>query len=205
MKKLLAQKVKICILIAFLVIGMVLLVWNIQSKNNDYENKLNESLQLIRTSSLDAGDLALTYQKVWNASIKNDITFEALGNALGVEEHVVEGMVKEENKALFMHGKKGINKGDFNTGLSIVTMVKIEDAASILEQRSEINEMIKPLKKPKKNHEDHYNDLLDVYEVYDMFVNLSTVPKGSYIEFSENINSTFENLNSKINALELKY
>ncbi len=177
----------------------------VRTQELTYQSTLAETLELIETSTTDSAVLASTYQKYWGKIINGSIPFSTLSEGLNVDKSILSDMTNSFQRAYFSGELgAGLKQGEFNTMISMVKFAKVEDTNVILEQQVSITEAISNLKNPSEKFKDNYESLLEVYEIYDTFVSISTSPVGSYVEYSKNINSTYENLSSKIKTVKLQ-
>ncbi|MGE7811271.1 hypothetical protein [Lysinibacillus capsici] len=178
--------------------------YDLKKKENEYETKLSSTLKQIDSSTLESAMLASDYQKYWGDIIKMSIPSATLASELGILEKEVESYLDYSNTAYFTGMQIGLEEGDIDTMIEIVTYAKYKEIKSVKKNHNEVEKSIKDLKNPPKKYTDIYDDLLQIYEVYNTFVSLSTSPVGSYNDYSENINSTYETLSSKIKTTKLQ-
>lgn len=195
------------------VAGVGYFLWNkdvkakeeIETKELAYQNTLADTLELIETSTMNSAVLASMYQKYWGLIIDGSVTFSTISKGLNVDESILTEMTNYNTRAYFSGNQSGLKQGEFNTMISMVRLAKTKDAEVILEQQEVITNAISGLKNPPEKIKSNYESLLEVYEIYDTFVSMSTSPVGSYVEYSREINSTFESLTSKIKTLKLQF
>ncbi|WP_281217257.1 hypothetical protein [Lysinibacillus capsici] len=178
--------------------------YDLKKKENEYETKLSSTLKQIDSSTLESAMLASDYQKYWGDIIKMSIPSATLASELGILEKEVESYLDYSNTAYFTGMQIGLEEGDIDTMIEIVAYAKYKEIKSVKKNHNEVEKSIKDLKNPPKKYTDIYDDLLQIYEVYNTFVSLSTSPVGSYNDYSENINSTYETLSSKIKTTKLQ-
>lgn len=178
--------------------------YDLKKKENEYETKLSSTLKQIDSSTLESAMLASDYQKYWGDIIKMSIPSATLASELGILEKEVESYLDYSNTAYFTGMQIGLEEGDIDTMIEIVTYAKYKEIRSVKKNHNKVEKSIKDLKNPPKKYTDIYDDLLQIYEVYNTFVSLSTSPVGSYNDYSENINSTYETLSSKIKTTKLQ-
>lgn len=178
--------------------------YDLKKKENEYETKLSSTLKKIDSSTFESAMLASDYQKYWGDIIKMSIPSATLASELGILEKEVESYLDYSNTAYFTGMQIGLEEGDIDTMIEIVAYAKYKEIKSVKKNHNEVEKSIKDLKNPPKKYTDIYDDLLQIYEVYNTFVSLSTSPVGSYNDYSENINSTYETLSSKIKTTKLQ-
>ena len=203
------KKVIISIILTLVIAGGIgYFFWNkvVEAKEMDlaYQNKLVDTLGLIETSTTSSSMLAVTYQEYWGEIIDRSISFSSLSEGLNIDESTLEDMTDYSQRAHFMNNVTALKQGEFDLVISMVRLAKKEDTNLVLAQHDSITKAISDLKNPSEKFQNNYNSLLEIYEIYDTFVSLSTSPTGSYIEYSKNINSTFENLSSKTKTTKLQ-
>lgn len=184
--------------------GIGFYFYDLKKKENEYETKLSSTLKQIDSSTLESAMLASDYQKYWGDIIKMSIPSATLASELGILEKEVETYLDYSNTAYFTGMQIGLEEGDIDTMIEIVAYAKYKEIKSVKKNHNEVEKSIKDLKNPPKKYTDIYDDLLQIYEVYNTFVSLSTSPVGSYNDYSENINSTYETLSSKIKTTKLQ-
>ncbi len=184
--------------------GIGFYFYDLKKKENEYETKLSSTLKQIDSSTLESAMLASDYQKYWGDIIKMSIPSATLASELGILEKEVESYLDYSNTAYFTGMQIGLEEGDIDTMIEIVAYAKYKEIKSVKKNHNEVEKSIKDLKNPPKKYTDIYDDLLQIYEVYNTFVSLSTSPVGSYNDYSENINSTYETLSSKIKTTKLQ-
>lgn len=184
--------------------GIGFYFYDLKKKENEYETKLSSTLKQIDSSTFESAMLASDYQKYWGDIIKMSIPSSTLASELGILEKEVESYLDYSNTAYFTGMQRGLEEGDIDTMIEIVAYAKYKEIKSVKKNHNEVEKSIKDLKNPPKKYTDIYDDLLQIYEVYNTFVSLSTSPVGSYNDYSENINSTYETLSSKIKTTKLQ-
>ncbi|MGE7988508.1 hypothetical protein [Lysinibacillus fusiformis] len=197
-----------------IIIGLVILLvvgggigyffYDLKKKESEYETKLSSTLKQIESSTFESAMLASDYQKYWGDIIKMSIPSSTLASELGILEKEVESYLDYSNTAYFTGMRIGLEEGDIDTMIELVAYAKYKEIKSVKKNHNEVEKSIKDLKNPPKKYTDIYDDLLQIYEVYNTFVSLSTSPVGSYNDYSENINSTYETLSSKIKTTKLQ-
>lgn len=197
-----------------IIIGLVILLvvgggigyffYDLKKKESEYETKLSRTLKQIDSSTFESAMLASDYQKYWGDIIKMSIPSSTLASELGILEKEVESYLDYSNTAYFTGMRIGLEEGDIDTMIELVAYAKYKEIKSVKKNHNEVEKSIKDLKNPPKKYTDIYDDLLQIYEVYNTFVSLSTSPVGSYNDYSENINSTYETLSSKIKTTKLQ-
>ncbi|SCX63563.1 hypothetical protein [Lysinibacillus fusiformis] len=197
-----------------IIIGLVILLvvgggigyffYDLKKKESEYETKLSSTLKQIESSTFESAMLASDYQKYWGDIIKMSIPSSTLASELGILEKEVESYLDYSNTAYFTGMRIGLEEGDIDTIIELVAYAKYKEIKSVKKNHNEVEKSIKDLKNPPKKYTDIYDDLLQIYEVYNTFVSLSTSPVGSYNDYSENINSTYETLSSKIKTTKLQ-
>lgn len=207
------MKNKLIISIIFVLVligGVAYFLWDksveeqkVQEQELAYQKEMVETLGLIDTSTTSSVLLAATYQEYWGAIIDRTISFSTLSKALNVEESILSDMTPALKKGYTRDGM-GLEQGEFDIVISMVRLAKEEETNLVLANQESITKAMADLKNPPEKFKNNYDSLLEVYEVYDTFISLSTSPSGSYIEYSKNINSTFESLSSKIKTVKLQ-
>jgi len=196
----------ISLIIVVLIASSYLLWKQVDTKEKEelaYQLKLAETLNLIDSSKTDSAVVAGTFQKYWGKIIESSISFATLSDDLHIPVFTIESLVNTSERVSYTYAPS-LAEGEFDTVLNIVKNAKSGDINSVLKQHQIVTNSIKELKNPPINFKDSYEILLECYEVYDTFVSLSTSPNGSYIEYSRNINSTYETLSSKVNTALLQ-
>ncbi|MCY9545360.1 hypothetical protein [Lysinibacillus xylanilyticus] len=202
------MKKGVILIILILVIGIIsgigYYVWDKNAKEKTYSSELNTLLDEIEISTNESAIIGATYQKYWGEIIDRSIPASTISKALNISEDEIKPFLNYSNTAYFGGGYgNGLEKGNFNTMLAIVKSAKSKETSIVLENYDSITNKLSKLKNPPKKFESDYQTIIDLYEVYNSFVSLSTQPVGSYIEYSKNINSTYESLQSKIKTAKI--
>ncbi|KGA81104.1 hypothetical protein KQ41_20060 [Lysinibacillus fusiformis] len=200
-----------------LIIGTVILViglgigyyfWDKNTKEKTYSSQLSTLLDEIELSTSESAIIGATYQEYWGEIIDRSIPTSTMSEALNISEDEIEPFLNYSNTAHFStyggNSPRGLEQGNFDTMLAIVKLAKSEDTAITLKNYDSITNKLTNLKNPPKKFESDYETVLDLYEIYNSFVSLSTQPVGSYVEYSKNINSTYESLQSKIKTTKIQ-
>lgn len=196
----------ITILVIVIIGGVGYYIWSNNEKEKEelaYQSKLYETFEMLDTSTLNSAIIASTYQEYWGDIIDRSIPFSTLSKELKIPETTIDGMVNVFQHAYYSDGL-GLLKGEINTMIAIVKTAKSDEIETVLEEHELISNAISELKNPPEKFKENYDSILEVYELYDSFVSISTSPVGSHIEYSKNINSSYERLSSKINTVKLQ-
>lgn len=74
---------------------------------------------------------------------------------------------------------------------------------SVEENQEKVSSLMKDMKNPPEEHEEAYRTLQDYYDAYLEFTNLVVNPSGSLQTFSENFNSTDQNVSNYLSKMQL--
>ncbi|MDO4393061.1 MAG: hypothetical protein Q4C80_01435 [Bacillota bacterium] len=161
------------IIIAIIVIAVVgaavLTVALLQkAKENEYRSNLESMVNAILEGGSEAETTGNLICNVWDNAIS-------------------EKRDDETNKYTIKNGKF---VEDFNDALTNLFEDEsyTESVSKIKESRSNVNVLMKQLRNPPKEYEAVYTDLKELYENYLKLTSMVINPRGSYNEFSEELN-----------------
>lgn len=194
----------IAIPILVIAIGVGYYFWSDYQKEKDYASQLSSLLNDIELSTAETAVIGSTYQEYWGKIIDRKITIDSMKADLSLTEEEIKPFLNAFNRDTYMSYGDSLKKGDFNTMIAIVSYAKEKDTATALENYDSITKKLSNLKNPTSESESNYKVILDLYEIYSSFVSLSTDPVGSYIEYSKNLNSTYDSVQSKIKTAKIQ-
>ena len=170
--------------IALISMLAVIVIFNINHNNSDYETYLNNinNAQLIMTSSaVDAESICDLTSKVWNNSIskKSDTTTNIYC--------VVSGN--------FVDFESALNNMDKDSSIS-------QKKKDITTHQAEVFTLMKKLRNPPKELKEAYVAILDLNNTYNTLVDLAVNPSGSYVTYSSNTTNAVSEFIAKCKALQ---
>ncbi|OCS90832.1 hypothetical protein [Caryophanon latum] len=189
--------------IAIIVGGTGYYFWDKKRDEQEYQKEMTMLLNEIELSIAESAIIGATYQKYWGDIIDAPISLDTITKNLEVTESIIEPLLNYDNSSNTYLGRV-IQKGSFNTMISIIRIAKADATDNALDRSNQISERLSKLKNPPSKYENDYNALLELFEEYNTFVNISTDPAGSYIEFSRTLNSTYESVESKLETTKIQ-
>ncbi|MBD8034075.1 hypothetical protein [Solibacillus merdavium] len=180
-------------------------IWNKSADETEYHKQLIQLLDDIEYSTTESAVIGSSYQEYWGEIIDRSIPLSTISENLEISEEEIEPLLNWSNQAYFGGGLGiGLEKGNFDTMITIVRMAKSNATEVALNNHNIVSKNLSLLKNPPAKYEQQYKAVLDLYENYNTFISLSTSPIGSYIEYSKNLNSTYESVQSKLQTAKIQ-
>lgn len=179
--------------------------WNKSTDEKEYHTQLIKLLDDIEYSTTESAIIGSSYQEYWGEIIDRSIPLSTISEDLEISEEEIEPLLNWANQAYFGGGLGiGLEKGNFDTMITIVRMANSDATEVALSNHDIVTKNLSLLKDPPAKYEQLYKAVLDLYENYNTFISLSTSPTGSYIEYSKNLNTTFETVQSKLQTARIQ-
>ncbi|MBM7664545.1 hypothetical protein JOC25_001001 [Solibacillus kalamii] len=179
--------------------------WNKSTDEKEYHKQLIKLLDDIDYSTTESAVIGGSYQEYWGEIIDRSIPLSTISEDLEISEEEIEPLLNWSNQAYFGGGLGiGLEEGNFDTMITIVRMAKSDATEVALNNHDIVTKNLSLLKNPPAKYEQQYKAVLDLYENYNTFISLSTSPIGSYIEYSKNLNSTYETVQSKLQTAKIQ-
>lgn len=180
-------------------------LWNKSTDEKEYHTQLIKLLDDIEYSMNESAVIGSTYQKYWGEIIDGSVSISAMSNDLEISEASVDPLLNRSNSYDY-YGNIGkvLKDGNIDTMIAIIRMAKSDATKIALSNYDIVTRNLTLLKNPPAKYKQQYIAVLDLYENYSTFVSLSTSPLGSYIEYSKNLNTRYETVQSKLQTAKIQ-
>lgn len=183
-----------------LFLTLIFIISGCGNNNIEYQKKIDKFLETSEICVITTSLVTDEYPKVWNKSIKGDLTSEDFGSMLNTSEMSFKGYLTENNFDTSVFGTV-VYKGCFSKTLNITKgYLDTEYKGNLL---TGIKKQSEKMKNPPKQYEDTYKEMLSLYKSVEKCNEMALNPSCSLLTFNEKKNELSSDITSKYKEIDI--